>query len=222
MSKNKKVIKNVAAPARAIKRAATAQASDTYLPPFAEVDVARKGTPLMARLRPPRETPPACPASPETDTKELSPGEQAKSKLIAILQAIPEQDYSDALQALRSYWLNGLHHGHQKGFGAGWDDHCKLVGEHRPRPLQNIAPSESTPPAWPEAEQEDGVLDFVGCVLSLQAARTDDGSREKRIVEFQWGALDRVYSEAHTKGESRGRKLGLITSALTEFGAAAA
>lgn len=174
------------------------------------------GTPV------PNEMPHASSASPETDTEDLSPGEQAKSKLIAILQAIPEQDYSDALQTLCSYWLNGMHHGYQKGFGAGWADHCELVGERRSRPFQSVAPSECTPPAWPEAEQEDGVLDFVGCVLSLQAARTDDETREKRIVEFQWGVLDRVYSDAHAKGESRGRKLGMITSALTEFGAAAA
>ena len=70
--------------------------------------------------------------------------------------------------------------------------------------------------------QEDEVLGLVGCVLSQQAARTNDGSGEKKTIAFQWYTLDRIYSDVHAEGESKGRKLGMVTSALTGYGATAA
>lgn len=178
-------------PARASAYTNATQRKGAHLPPFVEVDI----------------------------VEEPSRGTQVKTALTTIFSALPEHHYSEAFNALKAHWRNGMESGFTKGFTAGWLEKCHQTGEYRSLPRYTPDLDECTPPAWTDVARGASVLDLVTCVLSLQA---DSQKRDERghngLIALQWDALNRIYATAQAEGETKGKRSAECLFALIAVG----
>lgn len=192
--------------ASAPTRTHAAKAKDTRTPPFAEYDFQREESAAQVGE-----------SNDSVAVEEPSREAQAKSALIAILQAIPEKNYRHALDALYEHWWSGMDAGYAKGIKEGWEEGCALSGKYKAWPGFRLSPRECTPPNWPDAAHLCGVFELVICLLSQQAGpceRSEQGN--SNLAELQWDALNRIYGDAYAQGEARGKKFGASMCGMYE------